>query len=99
MLHFMFVHFTFSSVWVAEWPPFGQKAAHSVGRVFSLFCQLVVLIISRFFCLEQGFVFVAPVPVHCFFVTFISTCSNMISVSKKGLNKSMPKITPYPFNL
>ena len=24
MLHFMFVHYTFSSVWVAEWPPFGK---------------------------------------------------------------------------
>ena len=23
MFHFMFVHYTFSSVWVAEWPPFG----------------------------------------------------------------------------
>ena len=22
--HFMFVHYTFSSVWVAEWPPFGK---------------------------------------------------------------------------
>ena len=24
MLHFIFVHYTFSSVWVAEWPPFGK---------------------------------------------------------------------------
>ena len=24
MSHFMFVHYTFSSVWVAEWPPFGK---------------------------------------------------------------------------
>ena len=23
-IHFMFVHYTFSSVWVAEWPPFGK---------------------------------------------------------------------------
>ena len=23
MFHFMFVHYTFSSVWVAGWPPFG----------------------------------------------------------------------------
>ena len=22
--HFMFAHYTFSSVWVAEWPPFGK---------------------------------------------------------------------------
>ena len=24
MFHFMFVHYNFSSVWVAEWPPFGK---------------------------------------------------------------------------
>ena len=24
MFHFMFVHYTFSSVCVAEWPPFGK---------------------------------------------------------------------------
>ena len=24
MFHFMFVHYTFSSVWVDEWPPFGK---------------------------------------------------------------------------
>ena len=25
MSHFMFVHYTFSSVWVAEWPSFGKE--------------------------------------------------------------------------
>ena len=24
MFHFMFVHYTFSSILVAEWPPFGK---------------------------------------------------------------------------
>ena len=24
MFHFLLVHYTFSSVWVAEWPPFGK---------------------------------------------------------------------------
>ena len=24
MFHFLFVHYTFSSVWVAKWPPFGK---------------------------------------------------------------------------
>ena len=37
MFHFMFVHYTFSSVWVAEWPPFGKKAARSVSNLFSLY--------------------------------------------------------------
>ena len=25
MFHFVFVHYTFSSAWVAEWPPFGKS--------------------------------------------------------------------------
>ena len=25
MFHFMFGYYTFSSVWVAEWPPFGKE--------------------------------------------------------------------------
>ena len=24
MFHFMFIHYAFSSVWVAQWPPFGK---------------------------------------------------------------------------
>ena len=36
MFHLMFVHYTFSSVRVAEWPPFGEIAARSVGHLFSL---------------------------------------------------------------
>ena len=28
MFHFMFVHYTFSSVWVAEWPPFGDVSLY-----------------------------------------------------------------------
>ena len=34
MFHFMFAHYTFSSVWVAEWPPFGNIAARSVNYLF-----------------------------------------------------------------
>ena len=39
MFLFMFVHYTFSSVWVAEWPPFGKYliAARSVSNLFSLY--------------------------------------------------------------
>ena len=29
MSHFMFVHYTFSSVWVAEWPPFSLNMFYS----------------------------------------------------------------------
>ena len=37
MFHFMFVHYTFSSVWVAEWPPILEIAARSVRVLFSLY--------------------------------------------------------------
>ena len=37
MFHFMFVHYTFSSVWFAEWPPFSEIAARSVSKLFSLY--------------------------------------------------------------
>ena len=35
MFHLRFVHYTLSSVWVAEWPPFGI-AARLVGHMFPL---------------------------------------------------------------
>ena len=48
VFHLMFVHHSFSSVWVAEWPPFGISA-RSVGHLFSLsFVYLSCLFISRF---------------------------------------------------
>ena len=35
--HLVCAHTIFSSVLVAEWPHFGETAAHSVGRMFSLY--------------------------------------------------------------
>ena len=35
MFHLMFVHIIFSSVKVAEWPPFGKEL--SVDHMFSLY--------------------------------------------------------------
>ena len=44
MFHFMFVHYTFSSVWVAEWPPFGKKlparlaiCSHCILSIFNIY--------------------------------------------------------------
>ena len=36
MFHLTFVHYTFSSVWVAAWPPFWEIAARSADHLFSL---------------------------------------------------------------
>ena len=73
MFHFMFVHYTFSSVWVAKWSPFGEIAARSVSNLFSLyFVYLLYLFISRFGFKSGICLLIAPVPVHCFSITFTS---------------------------
>ena len=46
--HLTCVHIIFSLVWVAEWPPFWEIAAHSVARMFSLYCDFIISIISCF---------------------------------------------------
>ena len=51
--HLMFVHDTFSSVWIAEWPPF--VFSHCVFFIFGFEGGVRVLI--------------APVSVHCLLVT------------------------------
>ena len=68
MFHFMFVPYTFSSVWVAT---FWEIAAHSVSNLFSLyFVYLLYLFISRF-GIESGIcLLIVPAPVHCFSLTF-----------------------------
>ena len=37
MYHLMLIHTIFSSVYVAEWPSFGERAAHSNDHMFSLY--------------------------------------------------------------
>ena len=44
MFHFMFVHYTFSSVWVDEWPPFGKElparlaiCSHSILSICNIY--------------------------------------------------------------
>ena len=44
MFHLKFVSYTFSSVWVAEWPPFLEIAARSVGHM----CLFVIFIYFPF---------------------------------------------------
>ena len=68
MFHFMFVHYTFSSVLVAT---FWEIAALSVNNLFSLyFVYLKYLFISRFGFKSGICLLIAPVPVHCFSITF-----------------------------
>ena len=68
--HLMFVHYTFSSVWVAEWPPFGKEL--TIRFALSSHCILSICNFSYFpFGFESGVrLFIASVPVHCLLVTF-----------------------------
>ena len=50
MFHLMFVHYTFSSVLVAEWPPFGKKL-----RTRLAICTYCILFICILFISHFGF--------------------------------------------
>ena len=63
MLYFMLVHYTFSSVWVAEWPPFRKQLPALLA-----ICCLCILYICNIFLFPVGIcLLIASVPVHCFF--------------------------------
>ena len=53
--HLMFVHYSFSLVWVAEWPPFGKDLPIWLAVFLIVFGLFVVLVISRL-VLRAGFV-------------------------------------------
>ena len=60
MFHLIFVHYTFSSVWVAERPPFGKKVPAR-----SAICSHFLLSIFNFYLfpilvLREGFGFRLP---------------------------------------
>ena len=68
---FHFVHYTFGSVWVSEWPPFGKQlparltiCSHCILSICNIYLFPVFGFKSRI-CL-----LIAPVPVHCFSITF-----------------------------
>ena len=55
MFHFMFVHYTFSSVWVAEWPPYRKKllarltiCSHCILSVCNIYLFSVLVLRAGF---------------------------------------------------
>ena len=48
MFHFMFVHYTFSSAWVAEWPPLGKWLHARLAICTQFFCLFVIIIYFPF---------------------------------------------------
>ena len=48
MFYLIFVHLTFSSVLVAEWPPFGKKLRTRLAICTYCFLSICILFISHF---------------------------------------------------
>ena len=73
IFHFMFVHYTFSSVWVADWPPFGKKLPDRLAICSHCILSIcnIYLFISRLGFKSGICLLIALVPVHCFSITFI----------------------------
>ena len=72
MFHFIFVYYTFSSVWVAEWPPFRKKLP--ARWAICSHCSLSICNIYLFpvFGFKSGIcLLIAPAPVNCFSITSI----------------------------
>ena len=72
MFHFMFVHYTFSSFWFAEWPQIlGNSCPLSKQFVLIVFCLFVIFIYFPLIGFKSGIcLLIAPVPVHCISITF-----------------------------
>ena len=73
MLHLMFVHYTFSSVWVAEWSPFGKQlpARSAICSHCLLSICYIYLVIYRFGFKSGIWLLIALFTFHCFSITFI----------------------------
>ena len=57
MFHFMFVHYIFSSVWVAEWPSFGEIAGRSVSNCSHCILSICYIYLFPALVLRAGFAF------------------------------------------
>ena len=55
--HLTFAHIIFSSFWFAEWPPFGEIAAHLVDHMFSLYFDYLLFYLFPVLVLRAGFGF------------------------------------------
>ena len=71
MFHLMFVYYTLSSIWVAEWPFLGNSCQVGWPNFIFVFCLFVILCISHFGFKSGIWLLIAPVNVHCLSITFI----------------------------
>ena len=66
--HLMFVHIIYSSVWVAEWPPFGKELSTRMTICSHCILTICILVISWFGFLVRDLGFV------CFSFFSLHTC-------------------------
>ena len=66
MFYFMFVHYTLSSVWVGEWPPFGKKlsarlaiCSYCILSICNIYLFPVLILRAEFAFLLLQFLFIA----------------------------------------
>ena len=57
MFHFMFVHYTFSSVWDAEWPPFGKELPARLAICSHCILSICNIYLLPALVLRAGFAF------------------------------------------
>ena len=57
MFHFMFVHYTFSSVWVAEWPPSVKYLPARLAFCFHCILSICNIYLLPVLVLRTGFAF------------------------------------------
>ena len=57
MSHFMFVHYTFSSVWVAEWQPFGKQLPARLAICYPCILSICDIYLFPALVLRAGFDF------------------------------------------
>ena len=57
MFHLMFVHYTFSSVWVAEWPPFGKLLPALLAICSHCLLSISIFYLFPILVIRAGFAF------------------------------------------
>ena len=70
MFHLMFVHYTLCSVWSLTGYLLGNSCPLGWPYVLIVFCLFVILFISNFGFKNGIWLLIAPVPAHCFSITF-----------------------------
>ena len=89
MFHFIFVHYTFSSVWVAEWPPFGKLLPARLAICSHCILSICNIYLFPVFGFKSGIcLLIAPLPFHCFSITFIDD-SSLVETQYATMNKSL----------